>query len=333
VYLAVLVLCSLVGLKQLLSGNNELMRAYWGARSSLSLIEPRFDVMTGIFFDGNRFANFLVSGFFLCLPLVIGTAERPLARLVAAPALAFVLVIVYFCFSVGNWLALAAGTVVWLLYWGKHKTLLVALMALATALLLTSNFGTPSADFLPPEVYAKLDALARLDFGPNSPLHIRVDLVKGGFEMFKASPFFGIGYGGYQPWIARSMHYLDVTRGVLYSHNSYVLVLAELGLVGLALLLAFLGTCIARGHANLKRARSVDLKARQIGMLAAIVENLVFLATYDSILYDLNLWIAVGLTLAMTTIIENERAAAPSRSAVPVPRRNGSALEGFAYGG
>lgn len=307
VHLALLGIITAIGLHAVASGSNTLLEHYWGAREALSLIGPRFDQMTGIFFDSNRFANFLVSTFFICLPVVVGARERLRTKLLAIPVLGTTVVCVYLSFSVTNWLAILTGSVIWLVLWGKRRALLVMGAAALIAVLLASNFGTPSMTFMPPNVYDKVDALARLDFGPDSPLHIRVDLIRGGMEMFRANPVFGVGYGGYQPWIAKSGYYMEATKQIVYSHNSYVLVLAELGVIGLGMLLALLASCVFYGLRNISRAASRDLKARQIGLLAAVGANLVFLASYDSILYSLNLWIPLGLTVALTRVIENKR--------------------------
>jgi O-antigen ligase len=307
VVLASLGCLSLVGLHHALTGDNELLRTYWGAQNSLSLIQPRFDAVTSIFFDSNRFGNYLVSAIFVCLPLVYGTAERRLAKGLAAAVLALAVTCLYLTFSVANWLGFVVACAVWLLWWGRKKMLLAAGAVVLAAMFLAGNLGTPSVDFLPPALYDKIDALARLDFGPDSPLHIRADLVRAGLEIFRTSPAFGAGYGGYQPWISKSSHYMELTRHIVYSHNSYVLVLAELGIVGIGLLVAFLAACIGRASSNIARAPNRDLKARQIGLLAAIAANLVFLTSYDSILYSLNLWIPLGLTVALTGIVEAER--------------------------
>ena len=127
--------------------------------------------------------------------------------------------------------------------------------------------------------------------------------------MFRSNPLLGVGYGGYQPWLAQSYYYMQTTKHIVYSHNSYILVLAELGIIGLAMLLVLLGTCIFLGMRGVVRAPTRDLRMRQSGIVAAIVANIVFLASYDSILYNLSLWIALGMTIALARIIDLEREA------------------------
>ena len=113
--------------------------------------------------------------------------------------------------------------------------------------------------------------------------------------MFQLHPLCGTGHRGFQPAIGGSTYYLDRTKGIVYSHNSYVLVLAGLGIVGLLLTGAFLGSCVAGGGRALARAPTKGLKALHAGLLAAVVANLVFLASYDSILYNLCLWVPLGM--------------------------------------
>jgi len=311
ILVALLAVLSAIGLQQVIAGDNQLLRSYWGSRSSLSLIAPRFDQATSIFFDTNRFANFLVTIFLIAFPTAAGGRLR--SKIVLAPIFLLSVVCLYFCYSVANWFAFLIGLAVWLVLSGRRRAVLALVTGVLVIAMLASNVGLPSMDFLPADVYAKLDALARLDFGPDSALHIRADLIGAGVEMFRANPVFGVGYGGYQPWVAKSRYYMERTKHIVYAHNSYVLVLAELGLLGLAILFALLTAVGVRGLRSIRRASSADLKARQAGLLAAIAANLVFLASYDAILYDLNLWIPLGLTVALSRIVEAERGSAAPR--------------------
>lgn len=59
----------------------------------------------------------------------------------------------------------------------------------------------------------------------------RVDSWYEGIQMFMGSPLFGIGAGGYSD------------RHELTAHNSFVLVLAEMGIIGFTLWLAIVGYC------------------------------------------------------------------------------------------
>lgn len=62
----------------------------------------------------------------------------------------------------------------------------------------------------------------------------RLELWSSGLQMFKASPIFGVGFD----------RFTEHTAGSFTAHNSFVLCLAELGLVGFSLWLALLNTSI-----------------------------------------------------------------------------------------
>ena len=71
---------------------------------------------------------------------------------------------------------------------------------------------------------------------------VRTYLIYAGLDMFRDHPLTGVGFGGYQNAIKTTYsHYIPAdTPNVTLSHTSFVTILAEQGLVGGALLAAFL---------------------------------------------------------------------------------------------
>ena len=51
---------------------------------------------------------------------------------------------------------------------------------------------------------------------------------------------------------------------------------------------------------NIKAAQDQFIRQLQVGSLAAIVANFVFCAVYASLTYNVNLWLVLGLTVAIT---------------------------------
>ena len=74
--------------------------------------------------------------------------------------------------------------------------------------------------------------------GKRKSYSTRLTMVLGGFSIFLEHPFFGVGLGNYK----YIMHkYIISIRGVSYSHNTFVTVIAELGIIGLFF---FLSLCL-----------------------------------------------------------------------------------------
>jgi len=65
----------------------------------------------------------------------------------------------------------------------------------------------------------------------------RLDVFFAGIKMFKDYPWFGIGYGNFQHF---SSFYMDFSPREVVAHNTYITILAELGIIGLLIFIAFL---------------------------------------------------------------------------------------------
>jgi hypothetical protein len=102
----------------------------------------------------------------------------------------------------------------------------------------------------------------------------RYQFWKAGWEAFESDPLKGVGAAGYEPWWAQhgSLDYY-----VRNAHSLFVETAAELGIVGLLLLLVFLGAPIAAGVRHRlageeRAAAGVLLAVLGCGITAAAVE-------------------------------------------------------------
>ncbi len=84
-------------------------------------------------------------------------------------------------------------------------------------------------------------------------------------DAFKAEPLRGIGAGGYQAWWAE---HGEFSYPIKNAHSLFLETLAELGLIGLALLLAFFGVTAVAGVTRLRAGPRSELAAA-LGVLAA----------------------------------------------------------------
>lgn len=114
-------------------------------------------------------------------------------------------------------------------------------------------------------VYAGIDAaferyaqLART----GQPEEGRVKLWKDAWPMIKKAPIFGSGLGSFQ-WTYPAYESLDPDLPAIYAHNDYLQVVAETGIVGLALLLWAFAACFKSAVRNFL---SNDLLVRGVGL-------------------------------------------------------------------
>jgi O-antigen ligase len=132
----------------------------------------------------------------------------------------------------------------------------------------------------------------------------RADIWKIGWRMVRANPVLGVGAGNYTN---SAVHYLlepgDIKRSDYIvdqpkvAHNVYLQVLAELGVVGLALFVGVIGfslLSVARAARAFARAgdRSMELLAR--GLLIAMV-GLLAAFFFASAIYSKQLWLLLGV--------------------------------------
>lgn len=103
----------------------------------------------------------------------------------------------------------------------------------------------------------------------------RYQFWQAGWAAFKTEPLRGIGAAGYEPWWAQNGQLDYFVRN---AHSLVVETLAELGLIGLFLLLGFLGTALVAGARRL-HAPGVDrattataLAVLGAGLMAALLE-------------------------------------------------------------
>jgi O-antigen ligase len=165
-----------------------------------------------------------------------------------------------------------------------------------TALLPTTSQGTAAA--------------------PGSPQGLadnRVFLVKAGLKMFEDHPISGVGYGAYQHSLLttyRSFLPHGYTDSV--SHTAVVTVMAEQGIIGAALLAAFL-LLLAR-EAWLARSRADDWAVWATIAAAMVVPIFMYSQFEARFLQEPYLWLALGMFYAAERSAVRVTAAQPEKA-------------------
>lgn len=138
-------------------------------------------------------------------------------------AMVVVLVGVALTFSRITWLAVAAELLAVGLFWKPARTTLAAamLVVVGTLLAVTTPFLDPVLGFFDPSRVYGVE---------------RLRIWRDAWDIYVSHPILGVGMGNYQ-FFDRSLPVDMVGAGV--THNQYLTVLAEVGPIGLALLVTF----------------------------------------------------------------------------------------------
>lgn len=227
---------------------------------------------TGTIGDPNELAAVLVAGLIIAGALIVILKRSPALRLAAAGSMLLCAGGLFVTFSRGGLLALGFAMLAGIFLAGRWRPQAI------TALVLVSFIGISYFAVLAPQ--ASRDRVLKADGGTG-----RTDIWRVGSRMVSAHPVRGVGSGNFK---ISSIHYVLKPGSIKYdyfidhpkvAHNMYLHVLAELGIVGLALFLSIIGFAVVSAFRAAKTFASsgdedMDLLTRAImlavlGMLAA----------------------------------------------------------------
>lgn len=233
----------------------------------------------------------------LVIPVALTRAWMAERRAVAGVGLAILLVGWIYAGSRGAWLsvALAFAVIIVLTQQGQGARkvakipgmiLVAALAVLGTWAVLTHYVDTP-------------DAAARFSyiFDPSSAPDLnsyeaRLGRAEGSWELFLGSPVMGVGMTN----DASVAHEAGVTGGDV-SHNDYVSILSELGILGFLLFVGFLWRVGSRGW-RIPRTAPQDLRWISVGVRGSFVALLVYL-NFANTYRSPWMWLFLGLFLVV----------------------------------
>jgi len=255
--------------------------------------------------DPNETAAALVAAAALAIALAVSWRGKPFMRLVAivtAPLCAFASLLTL---SRGGLVAFGAALIAAVLMAGRRRAQMLVL-AVVSASLAVGYF----AFFAPASA---VERVTEVHGGTG-----RTDIWKVGLRMVRGAPLQGIGAGNF-PIV--SIHYLLEPGALLrddfivdkpkVAHNTYLEVLAELGIVGLTLFLIVIFFAIgcavraARYAAKLKD-REIDIMARALVVALASLLAANFFISRE---YSKQLWLVLALGPAMLNILRRDHGA------------------------
>ena len=208
-----------------------------------------------------------------------------------------------FTWSRGAWLGFLLGMMLFLLMYSK-KTLVLGLLGV---------FGIPFLPFiLPDSIINRFTSIGNL--GDTSTSY-RVHMWQGTFNMLEDHFLGGIGIGVNVFSKVYPRYALAAIEKAPHSHNLYLQILVETGIIGLFLFLVFLFAFVR--HNFTFYAKPQPLKPRLFcaalfcGILAVLAQGMTDYIWYNYRVY-LIFWLLIGLTVATarTALSENRTTSA-----------------------
>lgn len=133
----------------------------------------------------------------------------------------------------------------------------------------------------------------------------RIMLVKAGWRMFVSKPVFGVGPGNFY-W--KSREFADIIAGM--SHNVYIGVLAELGIVGFLLFIGLIHLTLRDLRFVIKKAKQIQkpellnfANSIQVGFIGFLISAIFLHAEYEKFF-----WLAIFLTICLKKLSEEKEA-------------------------
>ena len=252
--------------------------------------------ISGTIGDPNELAALLVAGTAFAVALSVASKKNPVARLAAIAAAMLFLFGIFYTVSRGGLVALAVAIVAACLMSGRYR-FQATVVGVATALFVVVYFASIAG-------VDQRDRVTTIEGGSG-----RSDIWTVGWRMVEDKPVIGVGSGNFS---VSSIHYLLVQPGAIerdefivdtpkVAHNSYLQVLAELGMIGLAMFLWIIGFaiwCALKAAHWFSRAGDSEMEIVARAMVVALVGILAadFFITEQ---YGKQLWLLLGLGPAL----------------------------------
>lgn len=266
--------------------------------------------------DPNEFAAVLLAGMALSVGVISLNKGRPVVQLLALTAGGVCLAGILLTASRGGLIALGVALVFAILVAGRWR-LAVGVGAAALVLIVGFYVNALASD----QEQARITQVTR---GETRVEEGRTTIWQVGWRVFQSQPVHGIGIGNFQT----SSHHFLLRPGSLnrsdqiisansVAHNTYLEVLAELGVVGLALFASIIAFSLGAMLAAARHFAKLADRAMQAFCLALAVALVGSLAAdfFISEEYSKQLWLLLGLGPAVLMIARSASAKAEAMPA------------------
>jgi O-antigen ligase len=243
--------------------------------------------VTATFPAANTFASYLVPILMLGLAFSFLGAKTQKVAWGKGVCLGSMVLCLFLTFSRGGLIACLGG-VLTLAFLFKKKILLI----IPAVLLIVFLYG--------PRIYGNRSA----GNGAIDPtVETRLLMLENATRLFQIHPWTGIGLNTYYKNIEKNQDPSLPPPG--YAHNSYIQMLAEVGIVGFMSFMALMIYWFGRGLRAFRKSRDPELKFLLGGVLAG-VSGLCVASFFDNVLFELLpatlFWVLMGYGVALARI-------------------------------
>jgi putative inorganic carbon (hco3(-)) transporter len=270
--------------------------------------------LTGANVEANELATLLIVCTLFAIALALVLRRAPIPRTLAVLAAIAAMAAFFGTFSRGGLVALAVVLLAGCVYAGRSRPVFVALVL--GVVLVGSVFLQDTSS----------GAVQRLTSASTSG---RADIWKVGLRIVRANPIVGVGSGNYA---VAEPHYLLISPGTIRStdfiidapypaHNIYLHVLAEMGVIGLALFLSVIVLSIRAAAEAVKLFRARGDRSLEILGRTLVIAILGILAAdfFASDQYSKQLWLLLALGPALLALARRSPVALAKASRMQVP--------------
>ncbi len=268
------------------------------------------------FADPNNLARFLAMTMALAAAAILALGPRRLTVYLAVPALLLSAPALIATASRSGWLGMLLACFIVVLLapvprYTKLRINVAAFGALGALLALLLVQGGSDA--------ARVRSLAS---GVDVVLGVRQFLIRAGWEMWLDHPLFGVGTGGFQNALLLVYNWvMPYWAKTSLSHTSFISILAEWGLLGVAAF-GFFAARTGAAAARIYRAAGRDPLQRVLGswLIAAFLEILFQSQSEGRLFEEPYLWLLLAVTAALEAgAARREPATRPASAAEPLP--------------
>lgn len=216
---------------------------------------------SGAYICPNHFANLLEMMIPICLAVVLSKDTGIAMRLVAGYTALISLPCLYLTESRSGWIGLIVGVVVFVLALSIRKGMKKFLLVLLVAPLLAGAAGVLAWQ-ISPRVQTRVEDAIRGDMRPA--------LWKDSLTIAQERPVIGNGLGSYRWMYAHFREHFRDNADPEFAHNDFLQFWAEIGAVGLVLILLVVISVVARSFRIIKAGQNPDDALLMSGLLGAM---------------------------------------------------------------
>lgn len=260
--------------------------------------------INSIFWDPNMFGKFLVVIILIALAFVFFRAPwknkyLPLSALIiCTPALILT-------YSRSSMLALFFGIIFLILYFFRLKGLVFIFLL---CLIISGAVLLIKPDLIKQQIsWKKLEKINTLSEG-------RIPLIKGGLRIFLERPLLGYGLGSFSDKYVKTPEFAQYekeqegksTRINKTSHNTWITLLAEEGVIGLAVALFFVIAIFFYLVRFIKSTNKMEFKVVEVGILATFIAFIIHSMFYSTFFEDPFMWFILGISFVIDRVLKQK---------------------------